>query len=218
MPARPALPADNPILEAVYRGDGPVQEPLHLKDYWHVVRRRRALAFAVFLLILGAGVARVTLVRPVFQATAQILIERQIPGVFDFERNPRANEAWEDFYQTQYRLLQSRLLARKVVERLHLLQDPEYGGPRSAAAVATAEAAPPGTSIDMERAIDRFLARLRVQPVKNSQLVTISLRSSRPDLAAQAANALTELYIQQTLDFRYRVSAEAGAWLDNETK
>lgn len=218
MPARPALPGDNPILEAVYRGEGPVGEPLHLRDYWQVVRRRRGLAFAVFLLILAVGVARVTLVRPVFQATAQILIERQIPGVFDFERNPRANEAWEDFYQTQYRLLQSRLLARRVVEHLDLLQEPEFGGPRSAAAVQAAEAAPPGTSIDMERAVDGFLARLRVQPVKNSQLVTMSFRSSRPDLAARAANTLTELYIQQTLDFRYRISAEAGAWLDNETK
>jgi capsular exopolysaccharide synthesis family protein len=218
MPARPALPEDNPILDSVYRGDGPVEEPIHLRDYWSVLRRRRSIAFLVFLLILSAGVARVTLVRPVFQATAQILIERQIPSVFDFEKNPRANEAWEDFYQTQYRLLQSRLLARKVVERLGLLQDPEFGGPRSAAAVKAAEAAPPGTSVDMERAIDQFLARLRIQPVKNSQLVTIGFRSFRPDLAAQAANTLTELYIQQTLDFRYRISAEAGAWLDNETK
>ena len=54
--------------------------------------------------------------------------------------------------------------------------------------------------------------------MKNSQLVTISFSSARPDLAAQAANALTELYIQQTLDFRYRISAEAGVWLDGETK
>jgi capsular exopolysaccharide synthesis family protein len=54
--------------------------------------------------------------------------------------------------------------------------------------------------------------------VKNSQLVAIGFRSSRPELAAQVANTLTELYIQQTLDFRYRVSAEAGTWLDNETK
>ena len=75
--------------------------------------------------------------RPVYQATAQILIERQLPSVLDFEKNPRASEAWEDFYQTQYRLLQSRLLARKAVERLDLLQDPEFGGPRDPAAHAS---------------------------------------------------------------------------------
>jgi polysaccharide biosynthesis transport protein len=218
MPARPVLSRDNPILEAVYRGDGVVSEPLHLSEYWNVLRRRRGLALAVFLLIVSAGVARVALVRPVFEATSQILIERQIPSVFDFEKNPRANEAWEDFYQTQYRLLQSRLLARKAVERLDLLQTPEFGGPRPGAVVQAATAAAAGTSVDMERAIDAFLARLRVQPVKNSQLVAVGFRSSRPDLAARVANTLTELYIQQTLDFRYRVSAEAGTWLDSETK
>ncbi|HVQ31857.1 MAG TPA: polysaccharide biosynthesis tyrosine autokinase, partial [Vicinamibacteria bacterium] len=35
--------------------------------------------------------------------------------------------------------------------------------------------------------------------------------------AARAANAMVEAYIQQTLEFRYRVSAEAGAWLADET-
>jgi capsular exopolysaccharide synthesis family protein len=218
MPARTALPGDNPLLDAVNRGDGVAQEPLHLSDYWNVVRRRRGLALTVFALVALAGVARVALVRPVFQSTAQILIERQIPTVFDFEKNPRASEAWEDFYQTQYRLLQSRLLARKAVERLDLLRNPEFGGPRSADVVEAAYKAPAGTSVEMERVIDGFLSRLRVQPVKNSQLVSIGFRSSQPELAAQAANTLTELYIQQTLDFRYRVSAEAGAWLDDQTK
>jgi capsular exopolysaccharide synthesis family protein len=218
MPARRALPGDNPILEAVYRGDGAVEESLHLQDYWNVLRRRRGLVFAVLALVLGVAAARLAISRPVYEAAAQILIERQLPSVFDFEKNPRATEAWEDFYQTQYRLLQSRLLARKVVERLHLLQDPEFGGPRDDAAVRAAETAPPGMSAEMERTIDRFLGRLRIQPVKNSQLVAIAFRSSRPDLSTQAVNTLTELYIQQTLDFRYRVSAEAGAWLDEETK
>ena len=69
----------------------------------------------------------------------------------------------------------------------------------------------------MEQAVDRFLAGLRVQPVRNSQLIALTFESDRAALAARAANALAELYIEQTLDFRYRVSAEAGAWLDQET-
>ena len=88
-----------------------------------MVRRRRGLAFFILLLILAAGLARVVLLRPVYQATAQILIERQIPSVLEFEQHPRA-QAVDDFYQTQYRLLQSRLLARQVVERLGLLKRP----------------------------------------------------------------------------------------------
>jgi succinoglycan biosynthesis transport protein ExoP len=198
--------------------DGPRAEPLHPRDYWHVVLRRRWLALAVFVLVVGAVTARVLLVRPVYQAQSQILIEREVPKVVDFDEKARVDDAWQDYYQTQYRLLQSRLLARKVVERLHLLQDPEFGGPRPAAELEAAEAAAPGASPAMEQAIDLFLDRLKVRPVKNSQLVAVAYQAYRPGLAAQVANALPEVYIQQSLDFRYRISAEAGAWLARENE
>jgi polysaccharide biosynthesis transport protein len=195
----------------------PHTEALHLREYWHVLLRRRWLALGVLLLVVTGGLLRILLLRPSYEATAHILIEKEIPSVLDFEKNPRVGEAWEDFYQTQYRLLQSRLIARKVVERLKLLQDPEFYGPRPLAEIEAAESAPPGGSQAMEDAIDRFLSQLSVQPVKNSQMVAIAFHSLRPDLAARVANAVAEAYIQQTLEFRYRTSAEAGTWLGNET-
>ncbi|HSD29544.1 MAG TPA: Wzz/FepE/Etk N-terminal domain-containing protein, partial [Vicinamibacteria bacterium] len=173
--------------EVILRRDAPHAGSLHLSDYWHVLVRRRWLALSVLLIVVAAAAARVVLVRPLFEATAQILIERKIPSILEFERNAQAAEAWDDFYQTQYRLLQSRLLARKVVEKLHLLQDPEFGGPRSMEEVAAAENAAAGASPAMEAAIDAFLSRLAIQPLKNSQLVATSFRSHRPDLAADAA-------------------------------
>lgn len=196
----------------------PVVEPLHLRDYWNVLMRRRGLFALVFLAVCGIGVARLVVTRPVYRATAQVLIEREIPRVLDFDKEARATEMWEDYYQTQYRLLQSRLLARRVVEKLHLLQDPEFGGPRSTEEVDAAEKAPPGASAQMEGAIDTFQNRLRVQPAKNSQIVVVGFEAQRPALAAEAANALVDVYIQQTLDFRYRVSAEAGSWLVQESQ
>ena len=184
------------MLETLPRDDTPTNEPAHLRDYWHVVLRRRWLAITVMAMTVGAAAAYIALVKPVYEARAQILIERELPNVLDFDRNPRATEsAAEDYYQTQFRLLQSRLLARRVVERLGLENDPEFGA----------------------SAVDAFQKRLRIQPIKNSQMVTVAFESLRPDLAARAANAMVEAYIQQTLEFRYRVSAEAGAWLADET-
>jgi capsular exopolysaccharide synthesis family protein len=193
-------------------------QPLHLRDYWHVLLRRRWLAFFVFTVVLLGAAVRLALTRPVYQSTAQVLIERDVPNVLDFEKNARAADVWDSFYQTQYRLLQSRLLARRVVDKLHLQDDPEFGGPRPEGERTPASDAAPGTSLALERVIDQFLERLRVQPVKNSQLVAVSFTAERPLLAADAVNALVDAYIQQTLEFRYRVSSEAGAWLVNETQ
>jgi len=199
------------MTESLPREESASLEPLHLRDYWHVLVRRRTLFLLMVTLFLAAGAAWVVLVRPVYRATAQILIERDVPNVLDFDRNARASEtALEDYYQTQFRLLQSRLLARRAVEELDLTADPDFMG-RST--LSHSEPAPTD-----EQAIDRFLARLRVQPIKNSQMVAISFESGQPELTARAANALVDVYIQQTLEFRYRVSAEAGAWLMNETK
>ncbi|HEY5907391.1 MAG TPA: Wzz/FepE/Etk N-terminal domain-containing protein, partial [Vicinamibacteria bacterium] len=179
-------------LETLPREDGTPAESVHLSDYWYVLRRRRLLAFTVFVAIVAVSVARTMLVRPVYQARAQILIERELPNVLDFDKNARVSEsAVEDYYQTQFRLLQSRLLARRVVERLGLEGDPEFG----------------------PNAIDQFQSRLRIQPIKNSQMVIVAFESHRPELAEKAANAMVEAYIQQALEFRYRISAEAGAWL-----
>jgi uncharacterized protein involved in exopolysaccharide biosynthesis len=202
--------------EVILRRDAPPAGSLHLSDYWHVLVRRRWLALSMLLLVVCAVAARDALVRPLYEATAQILIERKIPSVLEFERNPQAADAWDDFYQTQYRLLQSRLLARKVVEKLHLLPTPSSG--LRSTEVAAAENAAAGASADMEAAINAFLSRLKIQPLKNSQLVAATFRSNRPDLAADAANTLAQVYIQQTLEFRYRVSAEAGAWLSDEAQ
>ena len=207
------MPTTSPFLP---RAEGSAPEALHLRDYWHVLLRRRWLALFVFVLVAGAGTARVLVQKPQYRAISQILIERQAPNVLDFEKNPRAQDGVDDFYQTQYRLLQSRLLARHVIERMDLLKEPEYGG-LSAEELAAAEAAAPGASPSMEGAIDLFLQKLRVQPIRNSQLVALIVDSDRPDIASGAANTLGQVYIQQSLDFRYRVSAEAGEWLDKET-
>src|SRR5713101_9491537 len=102
----------------------------HLWDYLAVLLRHRKLALAIFLTATAVATIRTLLTRPVYMATAQILIEREKSNVLSFKDVTEVDAAKDDYYQTQYRLLQSRSLARRVVETLNLLQDPEFGGPR----------------------------------------------------------------------------------------
>jgi capsular exopolysaccharide synthesis family protein len=168
----------------------------------------------MFLLIMTASTARIIVVKHLYQGTAQILIERELPNVMDLQSSTVMNEMWEDFYQTQYRILQSRLLARKAIQELNLLHDPEFLDPSSPAATAPVTAG--GTSPAMEAVIDNFLDHVKVEPVKNSQLMNVGFRSVRPELAAKGANTLARLYMETVLDFHNRTSAETGNWLGNE--
>jgi len=188
----------------------------HLWEYIYVVLRRRRLVLAVFLGVAALATLRSLLTRPVYEASSQILIERDTPNVLTFKEVAQVDAARDDYYQTQYKLLQSRALARRVIENMNLLQDPEFGGPRSPEEMEVVKTAAPGASPVMERAIDAFLARLRVVPVKNSRLVTVTYESFRPEMAAAAANQLAQLYIKQTLEFRYQTSSEAAQWLGQQ--
>lgn len=198
--------------------EGPPDEETHLWEYIHIVLRRRNLVLAIFLLAVAIATVRTFLARPVYQASAQILIERENPNVLTFKEVAEVDAARDDYYQTQYKLLQSRVLARRVIHGMNLLQDPEFGGPRDPQQVEAANAAEPGASPLMNRAIDGFLGRVRVQPVKNSRLVLVSFEAYRPELAARAANTLSQFYIKQTLEFRYQTSAEAGQWLGTQVE
>jgi capsular exopolysaccharide synthesis family protein len=190
----------------------------HLWDHVHVLLRRRRLVGAVFAAIVALATLRTLLTKPVYEGTAQLLIEKQNPNVLNFQgvTEERAGTGIDDYYQTQYKLLQSRSLARRVIEQLGLLNDPEYGGPRDKAQIDAILAQPPGQSPELEGAITAFLLHTSVQPIRNSRLVNVSVTSGRADLAANTTNALALLYIQQSLDLRFETSSEAGQWLGTQ--
>jgi capsular exopolysaccharide synthesis family protein len=102
------------------------------------------------------------------------------------------------------------------VESAGLLQDPEYGGPRSPEEVKVALTAKPGQSQLLEGAIDRLLGSLFVVPLKDSQLVRVGYESFNPALAARVANEVSRKYIEQALEFRYQISSEASQWLETQ--
>jgi polysaccharide biosynthesis transport protein len=188
----------------------------HLRDYWFVILRRRRVVTAVFLAVVAAFAVRAFVTTPVYQATVQLLIDPGDPNVVSFKDVNEVVNARDDYYQTQYKLLQSRALARKVLEGLNLLALPQFGGPRTPQEIELLKASPPGENAAVELAIDQFLLKVKVNAVKNSRLVGVSVEFPKPELAAQIANKLAELYIGQTLEFRYQTSAEAGQWLGGQ--
>ena len=154
------------------------QTESHLWDYVHVLVRRKRLLLAVFATVVALAALRTLLTKPVYEGTAQLLIEKQNPNVLNFQgvTEERGGSGIDDYYQTQYKLLQSRSLARRVVESLNLLSDPEYGGPRDKAQIEAILAQPPRQSPQMEGAISALVLRTTVQPIRkaaNERLQTL---------------------------------------------
>jgi uncharacterized protein involved in exopolysaccharide biosynthesis len=195
------------------------RESRHLLEYWFMVVRRRRLVGSLALLLTAALGVRALVTRPVYRGTAQLLVERTDPQVLDFKEITQLDAHFgEDYYQTQFRLLQSRALASKVIERLGLLADPEFGGPRPPDVVKAALAAPIGQSALLETTITAVESRLAVQWQRNTRLMSVSFDAHRPDLAAQVTNAFAQLYIEQSLQLRYETSSGAASWLGEQMR
>ena len=202
-----------------------LEEP-HLLDYAKVVYKRRSLVLTVFTLVALAVTVYTFTVTPIYEGRAELLIEVENPNVVTFKQVIDEQQGKADYYQTQYKLLQSRTLATKTIDQLKLWDRPELGGGSSADRVTFTDRVlamfgrerqqteqPVDETAAQAKVIDGFLARLNVAPVRNSRLVDVVFRSSDPALASAAANALVKAYMQQTLEFKFTSSKEASDWL-----
>jgi len=183
------------------------QEPeVHLRDYLRVLRKRRWTVIAFFVILVSTVVVATFTARPVYRSTAQILIDRENPNVVSIQEVLAIDATAYDYYQTQYEILKSETLARRVIQRLHLEQNPEYGGGTETADTPVGD--------EKDRRLVRFLlSNLTVSPIRNSRLVNIQYNSHDPRLAALVANTLASEYIDYNLELKLKAVQQAGDWL-----
>jgi capsular exopolysaccharide synthesis family protein len=211
--------------------------PPHLLDYFRVVVKRRHIGIAAFAVVTLAAVVYAFTATPIYEGRAQLLIESDDPNIVDFkqvtgEQVSTNAVSRQDYYQTQYRLLQSRSVVKKTIDTLTLWDVPELNATASASPLSFAaarewigglfssvsEAAVTGVdeTTAQARTIDEFLRRLKVVPVRNSRLAEVAFRSQDPVLAARVANNVAQSYIDMNLEFRFTATREASAWLEQQ--
>src|SRR5436190_5459092 len=102
------------------------KEEAHFWDYWQVVSRRRWTILCVFLGTLLAATIYTFTVRPVYTGTVSLRIEKEPPRVLKFDEVVKEADNQQDYYQTQFKILQSRSLANRVIGLLQLDQHEEF--------------------------------------------------------------------------------------------
>ncbi len=184
-----------------------------LHDYLRILVKRRGTVLAIFLVILALAALKTFTATPIYQATIQILIERQPPRVLDTQTQPTYDYYGEEFYQTQYKLLESRALAKRVADKLNLRNRPPY----SQWFTQLPANVDKSTKQRLEESlVDAVLGGLHVEPVPSSSLVNVSYSSPDPKFAAEVANTLGQAFIEQSLDLRFAASQEAAQWLEKK--
>ena len=101
-------------------------EEQHVMDYVRTVYKRRWLAIPVFLVVAVVGILNAVREIPLYQARTQLMIEKDTPTVSTLDQMFQSGDGWynDAFYQTQYRILQSRSLAKKAIDELKMWDQP----------------------------------------------------------------------------------------------
>jgi polysaccharide biosynthesis transport protein len=209
----------------------PPVEQQHLLDYVRVLHKRRVLVLVTFGLVVAAVAIHTFTATPWYQARVQLLIEDETSNVIIFKDAVETDKTSVDYYQTQYRILQSESMARATLDALDLWEHPEFSPAVRRQATLTGRARaglaslvrrvrgghggdppPPGES----QRVRTFLASLTVEPVKNSRLVDVIFLATDPELAAKVANALAEAYITENRESKFAASKEVSDWLTGQ--
>jgi succinoglycan biosynthesis transport protein ExoP len=196
------------------------------RRYMAMLHKRRAIVLTCLGVSLAVAVLYNYTTRPVYQATTQILIDRDTPNVLPNKELVDLVQGGADYYQTQYQLLRGRSLAERAVERLKLQTHPELAtGPMMNPweRVRGFFGRPPSAVVDqsglpLSPAAAAFRSRIVVEPLPGSRLVNLHFRAYDPQVAADAVNTLAQLYIEQSLELRYTTSTEATGWLSDRLK
>lgn len=170
------------------------------RDLWRALLRRRRLVLGVFLATTLVGLAAALLQKPAYDATAELMLATTAPtGV---SADPRATPTQPDngYVDSQVQILQSPALVGRLVDRLNLTGDPEWGGRGNA----------PDRRAHVIAAVANAIHPRR-QP--GTYIVDVRVTSQDPVKSARMANALVDLYFQSRAESRAQAAQRSAAWM-----
>ncbi|MBF8302546.1 MAG: Lipopolysaccharide biosynthesis protein, partial [Candidatus Dadabacteria bacterium] len=229
---------DYPLSTQVRREyDTHIEEEPNLRDYIDVILRRKWIVISCLAISVVTVAIATLLMNRIYKAEATIEIAPENPKITTFqevvELEPQPQQT-DSFYETQYKLIESKSLAKEVVSALQLDLHPEFAVKEKkpgfisfvndtfAQILQANEKKSDPIEIEKrqlareEGLLDSFLDRVKVTPDRKSRLVQISFESSFPELSAKVANTLVDEYIGWVLERKLDATKAARRFLEKQ--
>ena len=235
-PSGAPLPAPPPAFTGFV--DEPEGQGINLRELLQVVIKRRWTIIIFTVIVVAAVVTTTNQETPIYRANLTLQIDRDDIKVLAMESPGERFFNGKEYLETQYQLLQSRNLAKRVVDQMGLadraaakvppapsLLSQAKGWlaswlPASDAAKAAKAAKESRRAVDpaadearMEGAIGLVLGGLSVEPIAKSRLVRLSYDGPNPRLAADILNNMAKIFINLNLERRFESTTYARNFL-----
>ena len=186
------------------------------------------LSTAVMTAVL---IALITLqAQAMYTSAASVMIDIQEQSPIDFQSVFAGNPPDASVIETEVEIIRSRALTDKVVEKLELVQDPEFNlGLQEPGTIdmikSWISALVPKSLVAEEEEIqheqfvkdsvaDQVRRSLNVYRRGNTYVLNVEFKSYSPEKAAQIANAFADNYLVEQLETKFESTSRVNGWLN----
>ncbi|HPF77833.1 MAG TPA: polysaccharide biosynthesis tyrosine autokinase [Alphaproteobacteria bacterium] len=225
------------------KDDGQMQDlEIDLRNFLLILWRRKILIIFIMLITTGAVYYFVNSVQPSYTSKALVMVENRTdpgPELRALISNMRIDTT---LILGEAEVLKSRMLARQVIERLDLMNDPEFNPKLQTQKsgqlkdiFSKKDVPPPETKLfksfsvykdemqgvppevadrDVGMVVDRFLKNIYARPIPGSFVLQVEFTSEDAAKSALIANTIVDTYIDQRLDQKFKAAQKLSEWLD----
>jgi capsular exopolysaccharide synthesis family protein len=187
------------------------------RSFVALLRRRWLILLSIATGVALAVVAAALLITPMWSATAQIKIDPNRRSPIEFKTEPQVGPPDQALVDTEVGIIQSPDVARGVVERLDLSNDPDFRPKPGLLAKLIGAGEPSATVGDpVGAAAERLLKYLDVSRSGTTYLIELTFHSPDPAKAAQIANAFARQYMTSSMQTRAGDAADQSATLSRQ--
>ena len=219
------------------------EDIISLSNILHVLWLRRRIFLAVFVFVVVTAIIIISQLVPKYTSESDILVGTAGSQVIDVDAVLTGNLDRWGAVDSEVEVIRSRGLARKVIEKLNLLNVEEFNpgiketspglflylNPvnwisddfkhnfKEALGLVKEKAA-----LNEKEKQARLLAvttsiyleKLKTSVIRESQVIKLAYSSLNPKLASQIANTHAEMYIASQLDAKFDATEKATSWLN----
>ncbi|MES2096926.1 MAG: polysaccharide biosynthesis tyrosine autokinase [Pseudomonadota bacterium] len=193
-----------------------------IRQYARIAFRWRWVIAAFVLGCLALGLVVTLLMTPKYTASTVLEISRESNKITEIQGVQQdASVADQEFYQTQYGLLQSKTLAERVSSQLQINDSPAFfsmfGKPKGPAFEQVGGRYAPGGRPERTRIAGEILLKaITISPTRLSRLVEIDATTPDAAFSARLANVWADSFVQITLERRYQATSYARKFLESK--
>lgn len=155
---------------------------LHFLDYWRIIRIRKTVILAVFLLVVITATIVTFILPEAYSSKARIKVERDVTDVPGVTGQPSMTGVYDPYFiQTEFEVIQSEKILDQVIDRLDL--NARWGKKFNSPT--------PLKSTESRGFLKRMI---ELRPARNTSLIDITVYSDDKEEAKNIANTIAEVY------------------------